>query len=182
MLDGSHSHQVCVAVLDASSVEIKTLRLEAVDASSQVVSRQDHDDFRGTKRCYKAGLNMHGEAGEWAFNIYLNGALAATRTIEVAKNLETASFYKPSSIPYVLGRPNYDSKIAPSDFTGRLVWLMHIDKSGAVTKVEVEAAEGVGVLMKERAIAAGYMSLFPPDPSRTKNASTYRRELNFKPD
>lgn len=181
VLDGNQHHQVCVAVLDPA-VETNVLRIEAIDASGQLVSRQDHDDFRGPKRCYEAGLDMHGNAGEWTFKFYLDGALAATRTIEVAKSLETASFYAPSSIPYVLGRPNYDPKISPSEFVGRLVWIMHINESGAVTKVEVEAAEGVGILMKERAIAAGYISLFPPDPSRAKEASTYRRELKFETD
>lgn len=182
VLNGNQHHQVCVAVLGSSPVEINVLRIEAIDALGQLVSRQDHEDFRGPKRCYEAGLNMNGNAGEWTFKAYLDGALAATRTIEVAKSLETASFYKPSSIPYVLGRPNYDPTIPPSEFLGRLVWVMHINESGAVTKVEVEVAEGVGILMKERAIAAGYMSLFPPDPSRAKQSSTYRRELTFKPD
>ncbi len=127
-------------------------------------------------------MDIRGNAGEWAFKVYLDGELAATKIIEVARRLETASFYAPSLNPYVLGRPNYDPSIPPSEFIGRLVWVMHVNESGTVIKVELEAAEGVGILMKEGAIAAGYMSLFPPDPSRTKEASTYRRELTFKPD
>jgi len=58
---------------------------------------------------------------------------------------------------------------------------MSIGKDGSVTNVKIDEAEGVGVTMKERAIAAGYMSLFPPDPTRDENAR-YRRELHFSPD
>ncbi len=182
VLDGEASHQVCVAVLGTSPPGIKGVRIEAVDAAGKLASSQTHDDFRGTKRCYPAALDKRGEPGKWTFNVYLQGEQVASRTIEVASKLKTALFYAPSAIPYVLGRPNYDATIAPGDFTGRLVWIMHIDATGTVTKVDIEAAEGVGVLMKERAIAAGYMSLFPPDPSRSGEAATYRRELVFKPD
>ncbi|HBK45571.1 MAG TPA: hypothetical protein DDZ67_03890 [Xanthomonadaceae bacterium] len=59
---------------------------------------------------------------------------------------------------------------------------MHVDADGKVTQVEIEQAEGVGERMRERALAAGYLSLFPPDPSRGKEGITFRRELAFRPD
>ncbi len=43
---------------------------------------------------------------------------------------------------------------------------MDVDPLGRVTQVEVEVAEGVGERLRERAIAAGYLTLFPPDPGR----------------
>ena len=181
VLDGKQLHQVCVAAL-TSAAEDKILRIDVIDAASKLVSSQNHEDFRGPKRCYAAGLGAHGSTGEWTFNIYLDGALSATETIEVARTLEEAPFYQVSSIPYVLGRPNYDTKIPASEFIGRLVWVMHVNESGAVTHVEVEIEEGVGTLMRDRAIAAGYLSLFPPDPSRATEPLKYRRELKFRPD
>lgn len=181
VLDGQQDHQVCVAVLD-SDADIQVLRIDAVDAAGALVSSQRHDDFRGEKRCYEADLDPRGKAGTWTFNIHIDGVLSRARTIEVAERLDSASFYAPSQIPYVLGRPNYDASIPPDEFIGRLVWVMHVNAQGAVTQVEVEIAEGVGTLMQDRAIAAGYLSLFPPDPSRSGTVSTYRRELTFQPD
>ena len=59
---------------------------------------------------------------------------------------------------------------------------MHVNSAGVVTDVEIESAEGVGEKMKARGIAAGFLSLFPPDPSRGPQGITYRRVLNFQPD
>jgi len=178
---GNRDHQVCVAAINPPPGGITSLRIDAVDAAGKLVSRQDHDEFRGAKRCYDAELGTTGKPGEWTFNIYINDKLAAARQIEVARSLEAAAFYAPSLTPYVLGRPNYDTTFDPNKFVGRLVWIMAIDKRGTVTKVHIESAEGVGALMQDRAIAAGYMSLFPPDPSRSEGA-TYRRELSFDRD
>lgn len=181
VLDGRQAHQVCVAAR-TSAAENRLLRIDVMDAASRLVSSRTHEDFRGPKRCYPAGLGAHGSAGQWTFNIYLDGALSATETIEVAKTLEEAPFYRASSIPYVLGRPNYDAEIPASEFIGRLVWVMDVNEGGTVTHVEVEIEEGVGKLMRDRAIAAGYLSQFPPDPSRATEPLKYRRELEFRPD
>lgn len=180
--EGSQQHQVCVAALGRSTNDVKSLRIEVSDASGTLVSSQIHDDFRGSKRCYPADLPMAASPGEWVFKVYLDDVSAGSSSIEVANRLEDASFYQPSSTPYVLGRPNYDSSIPPEEFVGRLVWIMHVDEAGTVTGVEVEEAEGVGVQMMERAIEAGNISLFPPDPSRAQEPLKYRRELAFAPD
>jgi len=53
---------------------------------------------------------------------------------------------------------------------------------GRVFRVDIEVAEGVGEQMKQRAIEAGYLSLFPPDASRGEQGLTFRREFRFSPD
>lgn len=80
----------------------------------------------------------------------------------------------------VVGRQTYDAKISASEFIGRLVWIMDVNESRTVTLVEVGIEEGVGKLMRDRAISAGYLSLFPPDRSRASEALKYRRELIFR--
>ncbi len=87
----------------------------------------------------------------------------------------------PRDVPYVAGRPNYDASIAPEQWGGRLVWAMDVDPQGKVTHVEVEVAEGVGERLRGRAIAAGYLSLFPPDPGRATTPLRWRRSLDFAP-
>lgn len=182
LIDGKAGHQVCVVAFPPDA-NIQGLVLEAVDASGKVVVRKEDPDFKGNKLCYNAGLNGRGEPGRWMYRAYFNGAAspAGVARIEVARSLDTAKFYEPSGIPYALGRPNYDPTIPPEEFKGRLVWVMHVNQAGKVTEVEVEAAEGAGTLMKDRAIAAGRLSLFPPDPTRPANF-TYRRELSFAPE
>lgn len=180
-MDADERHQVCVAAA-ANDIEGSFLRIDIHDAAGELVADRKYDDFSGPKRCYDVDLDANAMPGTWTFNVYLGEELGASKEIEVAKTLEQANFYQPSAIPYVLGRPNYDPNIPPDEFIGRLVWTMVVDESGAVTDVEVEVAEGVGQLMKNRAIAAGYMSLFPPDPSRVDESLKYRRELNFRPD
>ncbi|RZZ84980.1 hypothetical protein EA656_15610 [Pseudoxanthomonas winnipegensis] len=58
---------------------------------------------------------------------------------------------------------------------------MTVDPQGQVTNVEVEVAEGVGARIKDRAIQAGYMTLFPPDPDRATKPLIWRRTLEFAP-
>ncbi len=59
---------------------------------------------------------------------------------------------------------------------------MDVDPQGRVTHVEVEVAEGVGERIRDRAIAAGYMTLFPPDPARAATPLRWRRALSFAPE
>lgn len=182
LIDGKAGHLVCVVAFPPEA-KIRGLVLEGVDAAGKVVVREEEPDFTGRKMCYSAGLDGHGEPGRWTYRAYFNGATvpAGVGHIEVARSLDTAGFYQPSGVPYVLGRPNYDPSIPPEDFKGRLVWVMHVDRDGKVTGVEIEAAEGVGTRMKDRALAAGHLSMFPPDPARPADF-TYRRELLFSPE
>lgn len=187
VMDGEIHHQVCVAVITPPSESNpaehqKILRIDVRDAVDKLVSSNTYTDFKGTKHCYDAQLGKEGSPGKWKFEFFLDGELSATDTIQVAKTLAEAPFYQPSSVPYVLGRPNYDGSISAKEWSGRLVWVMDVNAKGAVTNVEVEVAEGVGERIKDRAISAGYMSLFPPDPSRIGKPLKYRRELKFSPD
>lgn len=177
-LEPVQDHRVCVAALTEWH-QNDTLTIEVVDASGQVVSRQVHDDFHGSKRCFKAALGTAGTVGQWTFNVYINRTLAGAKKIEVAKTLEEAPFYARGSRPYVLGRPNYDSTIPAAEYIGRLVWVMHVDPTGSVDDVQVEIAEGAGDRMRERAIAAGLLTRFPPDPSRAVRPLRIRQEYNL---
>lgn len=175
VLEGDQDHKVCVVAID-SKTEENLLRIDVIDASGKLISSRSYDDFDGSKQCHAAGLDASGVPGEWTFNVYMNHELSATKTIEVARTLEGAAFYKRVSRPYVLGRPNYDINIPPDEYKGRLVWIMHVDATGTVSHVDVEASEGAGSLMKDRAIAAGYLTMFPPDASRTKEPMKIRQE------
>lgn len=179
--DGRQRHAVCVFALPAHA-RVQGLVIEGVDPTGTVAVRQVDAQFTGDKRCHVVSLE-DGEPGRWTWRAYLDGRTQADgeATIEVAPTLEQATFYAPSPVPYVLGRPNYDASIPPEQFRGRLVWRIHVDRAGTVTGVEIEAAEGVGERMRDRAIAAGYLSRFAPDPDRPVDFS-YRRELEFKPD
>ncbi|MCL7714711.1 hypothetical protein K5L01_08655 [Stenotrophomonas sp. CPCC 101365] len=59
---------------------------------------------------------------------------------------------------------------------------MEVDPEGRVTHVEIEVAEGIGEHLRDRAFAAGYMSLFPPDPARAATPLRWRRSLSFAPE
>ena len=175
VLDGTQDHRLCVEANDASPRK-GVLRIEVVDAAGDVVESQWHENFDGAKECYPTDLPPSGFPGNWTFNVYLDGSLSATKTIEVARTLEDASFYVESSRPYVLGRPNYDANIPPGDYIGRLSWIMSVDTAGVVRNVEVEAAEGAGEAMKDRAIAAGYLTVFPPNRSPADTLRKVRQE------
>ncbi|GEM_PF-225020 len=181
LLDGAHAHQVCIAAIHPPQA-YSELRIDIIDAAGHPAGSQRHEDFRGEKRCYTARLDPRGSPGMWTFNVVLDGRQRTTGTIEVARTLDEAAFHRPSGIPYVLGRPNYDASIPPEDFVGRLVWVMDVDMDGRVTDVQVEIAEGIGERMRDRALAAGRLSLFPPDPSRAAEPLRYRRELRFERD
>lgn len=181
LLDGRNAHQICAAAIHAPRA-YRELRIDIADDTGRQVGSQRHEDFRGEKRCYTARLAPDGAPGLWTVAVFLDGEQRATGTIQVARTLEQAPFHRPSGIPYVLGRPNYDASIPPEDFVGRLVWVMEVDVDGHVTDVQVELAEGVGERMRERALAAGRLSLFPPDPSRAAEPLRYRRELSFERD
>lgn len=77
------------------------------------------------------------------------------------------------------GRPNYDASIPAAEWVGRLDWVLEVDPQGRVTEVEIESAEGVGERLRERAIAAGYLSLFPPDPERATTRLQAQRSLSL---
>jgi hypothetical protein len=177
-LEPDQDHRVCVAAL-TEWLDGDVLSVEIIDASGKLVNRQMHEDFVGSKRCYKAQLGTTGVPGEWTFNVYTNQVLAGRNTIQVARTLEEAPFYSRGSRPYVLGRPNYDTSIPAGDYNGRLVWIMHVDAAGSVSAVDVESAEGAGRRMTERAIAAGLLTRFPPDPGRSAQPVKIRQEYKL---
>ncbi|WP_411850028.1 hypothetical protein ACLB90_13920 [Stenotrophomonas sp. LGBM10] len=183
VLGKKFNHQVCVAVL-RSETPRQSMVLEAVDSRGEVVSRQSDESYSGKKRCYAARLPSWGVPGTWSYRVYLDGesTFTASRSVEVAMSLKAAKFNQPSPVPYVLGRPNYPEEASPQRFVGRLVWVMTVDAGGKVTHVEIEAAEGIGEEMKERALAAGYISRFPVDSRRPDAGIKYRRAMNFRPD
>jgi hypothetical protein len=180
LLDGKENHQVCVAVFKSSASPPYKLRIDALDKDGGLIFSRADERFMGDKKCYSA--IPHGSSvrpGVWTYKVYLNEKYVDENQIEVAQDIEKASFYSNPKVPYVLGRPNYDDSIPSSEWEGRLVWNIHVNARGDVTMVEVEVAEGVGKRIEDRAIAAGYMSLFPPDPSRGKEEFVYQRELKF---
>ncbi|MGW8127133.1 MAG: hypothetical protein ACWGG5_01430 [Stenotrophomonas sp.] len=180
VMTGDHEHQICVAATAATG-DVGGLQLELRDADGTPVSLQRHDDYRGAKRCYRADLGSGGRPGDWTAHVVLGDGGSNTATIRVDPRLEDAPLFQQRDVPYVAGRPNYDASIAPEQWAGRLVWAMDVDPQGKVTHVEVEVAEGVGERLRDRAIAAGYLSLFPPDPGRAGTPLRWRRSLDFAP-
>lgn len=180
VMTGDHEHQICVAATAATG-DVGGLQLELRDADGERVSLQHHDDYRGAKRCYRADLGSGGRPGDWTAHVVLGDGGSNTATIRVDPRLEDSPLFQQRDVPYVAGRPNYDASIAPEQWAGRLVWAMDVDPQGKVTHVEVEVAEGVGERLRDRAIAAGYLSLFPPDPGRAGTPLRWRRTLDFAP-
>lgn len=180
VLDEAQDHRICVVAIGPAIHG--SLRLDARDASGKPAGSQRHDDFHGTKECFAANLDRRGAPGEWTFNVYVDGTLAATKAIAVARTLRNAPFLSDPRRPYVLGRPNYDPAIPPGSYIGRLSWIMTVDANGTVTDVVVEAAEGAGKLMEDRAVAAAYITLFPPDRSRTAKPYRVRQEYQLEAD
>ena len=180
VMTGDHEHQICVAATAATG-DVGGLQLELRDADGKRVSLQRHDDYRGAKRCYRADLGSGGRPGDWTAHVVLGDGGSNTATIRVDPRLEDSPLFQQRDVPYVAGRPNYDASIAPEQWAGRLVWAMDVDPQGKVTHVEVEVAEGVGERLRDRAIAAGYLSLFPPDPGRAGSPLRWRRSLDFAP-
>lgn len=180
VMTGDHEHQICVAATAATG-DVGGLQLELRDADGTPVSLQRHDDYRGAKRCYRADLGSGGRPGDWTAHVVLGDGGSNTATIRVDPRLEDSPLFQQRDVPYVAGRPNYDASIAPEQWAGRLVWAMDVDPQGKVTHVEVEVAEGVGERLRDRAIAAGYLSLFPPDPGRAGTPLRWRRSLDFAP-
>ena len=178
LLDGRHAHQLCVAAIHAPQ-PYRELRIDIVDAAGKPAGSQRHTDFREEKRCYAVQLDPQGTPGIWTFTVLLDGRERSSGTLEVARTLQEAEFHRPSGIPYVLGRPNYLPSIPADEYVGRLVWVMDVDVDGRVTDVRIETAEGVGERMRDAALLAGRLSLFPPDPSRATEPLRYRRELKF---
>lgn len=179
-LDGRFDHQVCVAILK-EGIDVQGMTLQAVDQSGAVVASRTHRDFDGRKKCVPADLPAGAVPGQWTFKVYPDGTDLAVgeRTIDVFPTVDALVSQAPADVPYVLGRPNYDSSIRPEDFHGELSWIMHVTRSGSVSRVEIETAEGVGAKMRDRALAAGFLTLFPPDPARAENA-TFRRQMSFR--
>ncbi len=179
-LDGRFDHQVCVAILE-EGIDVQGMTLQAVDQSGAVVAGRAHRDFDGRKKCVPADLPAAAVPGQWTFKVYLDGIDLAVgeRMIDVFPTVDALVSRAPADVPYVLGRPNYDSSIPPGDFHGEVSWIMHVTRSGSVSRVEIETAEGVGAKMRDRALAAGFLTLFPPDPARAENAK-FRRQVSFR--
>ncbi|MCW4455882.1 hypothetical protein OK348_13915 [Flavobacterium sp. MXW15] len=179
--EGNHDHQVCVAA-NAEPTEVGGLRLEFLDAQGARVSLERHPHYRGAKHCYPANLGKGGVPGDWTVRAVLGDGREQSAQIRVDPRIEDSPQYLERGVPYVAGRPNYDASIPPEAWVGRLVWAMDVDPQGKVTHVEVEVAEGVGERLRDRAIAAGYLTLFPPDPGRVAEPLRWRRTLSFAPE
>jgi len=182
VMQGQHEHQICVAA-NAKPTDVGGLQIEMLDADGKRVSLQQHDDYRGSKQCYRADLGADlaeaGAAGDWTARVNLGDGRTQRASIRVDRTLEESPQFLDRGQPYVAGRPNYDASIPPEQWVGKLVWAVDVDPQGRVTHVEVEVAEGVGERLRERAIAAGYLSLFPPDPARATVPLRWRRTLQF---
>lgn len=179
--EGKHDHQICVAAT-ASPADVGGLWIEWLDANGKRVSSEQHPDYQGVKRCYPVNFGKGGAAGEWTAKARLGDGRKGEERIRVDLSVESSPYYRERGVPYVVGRPNYDPSIPPEQWKGRLVWAMDVDPRGQVTHVDVEVAEGVGERLRERAIAAGYLSLFPPDPARADKPLRWQRELKFATD
>lgn len=179
--DGRHDHRICVAA-NLNDTDVGGLQIDVRDASGVQVSHTVHPDYRGRKKCYAAELGSTGEAGMWTIDAVLGDGRRGSAQIRVDPNLEASQRYLRHDAPYVAGRPNYDASIPPAEWVGKLVWAMEVDAEGKVTHVEVETAEGVGERLRDRALAAGWLTRFGPDPARAQTPLRWRRTLEFAPD
>jgi hypothetical protein len=178
VLEDGPVHQVCVAA-NAHDTDVQGLTLAIRDAAGTEVSRSTHADYRGRKQCFPAQLGHAGAPGQWTVDTWLGDGRHASATVRVDRTLDDSPYMRDPAIAYVYGRPNYDADIPPADWVGRVEWQMDVDPQGRVTHVAIVATEGVGTHLRDRAIAAGYISLFPPDAARTQTPLRARRALSF---
>jgi hypothetical protein len=176
--EGEHDPQICVAA-NAAPTEVGGLQLELLDANGIRVWQQSYPDYRGSKRCYRAELDQRAASGMWTAQVWLGDGRSGSRQIRVDRRIEDSPYYLERSVPYVAGRPNYDASIPSAEWVGHVAWLMKVDPQGRVTAVEIESAEGVGERLRDRVVAAGYLSLFPPDPERVSTPLRAQRSLSF---
>ncbi|MGS0539272.1 hypothetical protein ACQEPV_011395 [Xanthomonas oryzae pv. oryzicola] len=162
--------------------DVGGLVVQAFDASGQEVSSHHYSDYRGVKHCYGADLGQGGKPGLWTFRASTGDGRSGEQTLQVHARLADSPLSNDPGTPYVVGRPNYDAAIPPAEWHGRLVWEMQVNPQGTVTEVTVVTAEGVGLKLRSRAIAAGYLSLFFPDKRRARAPLLWRRELSFEPE
>ncbi|AEO42292.1 hypothetical protein [Xanthomonas euvesicatoria] len=181
LTDGQHTHQVCVAT-NLAETDVGGLVVKAFDASGQEVSSHQYPDYRGVKHCYDADLGQGGKPGLWTFRASTGDGRTGEETLQVHARLADSPLSNDPGTPYVVGRPNYDAAIPPAGWHGRLIWEMQVNPQGTVTGVTVVTAEGVGLKLRSRAIAAGYLSLFFPDQRRARTPLLWRRELLFEPE
>lgn len=179
--DGQHDHRICVAA-NVEDTDVGGLQIDILDAEGTRISRTAHDDYRGRKQCYAAALGTAGVAGTWTVQALLGDGRTGSGTVRVDHRLQDSPLYQRHDAPYVAGRPNYDASIPPAEWVGKLVWAMDVDAQGKVTHVEVEVAEGVGERLRERALAAGWLTRFGPDPARADTPLRWRRTLEFAPE
>ncbi|MEG2804957.1 hypothetical protein [Stenotrophomonas sp.] len=179
--EGAFAHQICVAA-EARDKDVGGLTLDIADATGAPMSRHVFADYRGRKRCFPADLGHGGAPGLWRVGVALGDGRQAEAMIRVDRRIEASPYLREPGIAYVYGRPNYDAGIPAEQWVGRVEWQMDVDAQGRVTHVQVVSAEGVGERLRERAIAAGYISLFPPDPARLTTPLQVRRSLSFAPE
>ncbi len=181
-LDGQFDHQVCVAILNADIV-VKSIELRAIGPAGEQITSRKFNDADGRKRCVPAALPVDAPPGKWTYEVRVNDQdrVVGSQTVKVFPSVDALIADVDPGMPYVLGRPNYDSSISPDEYDGELVWIMHIRHDGTVSAVDIERAEGAGIAMRPKAIEAGLISRFPPDPAREPDA-TFRRHLSFRPD
>lgn len=134
-----------------------------VRCSGQEVSSRRYPDYRGIKHCYGADPGQGGKPGLWRFRASTGDGRSGEQTLQVHARLADSPLSNDPGTPYVVGRPNHDAAIPPVAWRGRLAWEMQVNPQGTVNEVPVVTAEGVGLRLRDRAIAAGYLSLFFPD-------------------
>lgn len=154
------SHRICVVA--PVLVPSATLRIEAEDSKGALVSVREYPGYDGKKRCYAPALTESGSPGNWVFRFYVDGVLVGKKSIEVAERLAEARQFSMPGAVLILGRPNYNPEIPANAYTGQIVWEMIHDRRGIVREVRVTSAVGAGEQMRERALAAGYLSRFAP--------------------
>jgi len=181
-LDGQFDHQVCVAILNADIV-VKSIELRAIGPVGEQITSRKFNDADGSKRCVSAELPVGARPGTWTYEVRVNDQdrVLGSQTVKVFPTVDALIADVAPGMPYVLGRPNYDPSISPDQYDGELVWIMHIRQDGTVSAVDIDRAEGAGIAMRAKAVEAGLISLFPPDPTREPDA-TFRRHLSFRPD
>ncbi|HFK2945456.1 MULTISPECIES: hypothetical protein [Stenotrophomonas] len=176
--DGLHDHRICVAA-GGEDADVGGLELTIRDANGVRISQVRHDGFRGRKTCFPADLGTAGTAGTWTVDAVLGDGRTGKAAVRVDHRLEESPLYLGHDGPYVAGRPNYDPSVPAAEWVGKLVWVLDVDAEGKVTRVEVEVAEGVGERLRARAMAAGWLSQFGPDPARATKPLRWRRTLEF---
>lgn len=181
LIDPDAPHLACWKTQDFPQRAVE-VRLEIDDGAGRhaLWTGTEHGASSRFVRCRAIDLAALGVApGMRRVTLRFDGRLAADVTIEVAETLASAGFAQGDSM-FVNGRTDYPEGLAPTDYTGRFVWVLTFGPDGRVIDVVTEVAEGLAAThLRTAGGAAARLYRIGPDPSKPERR--FRQPYDISP-